>query len=227
MPPRLIRSVLVPPLVLGLALIVMTVPAADFPNIVIILADDQGYGDVSANNPDSRIPTPHIDRLATEGMRFTDAHTSSGVCTPTRYSLLTGRYHWRTRLQSGVLGGFSKPLIAADRVTLASLLGSHGYATACIGKWHLGMNWPLRGGETADDGGDFSKPFRDIDLVDYAAPIHDGPVDRGFDHFYGISASLDMFPYVWIDDRLPTEIATTTAGRHEWSARRAALRPHH
>ncbi len=180
------------------------------PNIVIILADDQGFGDVSANNPDSKIPTPHIDRLATEGMRFTDAHTSSGVCTPTRYSLLTGRYHWRTRLQSGVLGGFSKPLIAENRLTLAGLLGEQGYATACIGKWHLGMNWPLQGGATADDGGNFSKPFRDISRVDYAAPIHDGPVDRGFDHYYGISASLDMFPYVWINDRLPTEIATET-----------------
>jgi arylsulfatase A len=184
--------------------------AAAHPNILIILADDQGYGDVSANNPDCKIPTPNIDRLATEGMRFTDAHTSSGVCTPTRYSLLTGRYHWRTRLQSGVLGGFSKPLIAADRLTLAGLLGSHGYATACIGKWHLGMNWPLEDGTTADDGGNFGKPFRDISRVDYAAPIADGPVDRGFDHYYGISASLDMFPYVWINDRLPTEIATET-----------------
>jgi arylsulfatase A len=180
------------------------------PNIVVILADDQGYGDVSANNPDSKIATPHIDRLAAEGMRFTDAHTASGVCTPTRYALLTGRYPWRTRLQSGVLGGFSKPLIAANRLTLPGLLARHGYATACIGKWHLGMNWPLRGGGIADDGGNFSKPFRDIDLVDYASPIQDGPVDRGFTHFYGISASLDMYPYVWINDRLPTEIAFET-----------------
>ena len=184
--------------------------AAAHPNILIILADDQGYGDVSANNPDSKIPTPHIDRLAAEGMRFTDAHTSSGVCTPTRYSLLTGRYHWRTRLQSGVLGGFSKPLIAANRLTLAGLLGKHGYTSACIGKWHLGMNWPLHDGATADDGGNFNKPFRDISRVDYAAPIHDGPVDRGFNHYYGISASLDMFPYIWVNDRLPTEIATET-----------------
>jgi arylsulfatase A len=157
------------------------VRASDTPNIIIILADDQGYGDVSANNPDCKIPTPHIDRLATEGMRFTDAHTSSGVCTPTRYSLLTGRYHWRTRLQSGVLGGFSRPLIAADRLTLAGLLGKQGYASACIGKWHLGMNWPLHGGATADDGGNFSKPFRDISRVDYAAPIADGPAGKNFE----------------------------------------------
>jgi len=184
--------------------------AASGPNIVVILADDQGYGDVSANNPDSKIATPHIDRLATEGMRFTDAHTASGVCTPTRYALLTGRYPWRTRLQSSVLLGFSKPLIAANRLTLPGMLARQGYATACIGKWHLGMNWPLVGGSTADDGGDFSRPFRDIDRVDYASPIQDGPVDRGFGHFYGISASLDMFPYVWINDRLPTEIASET-----------------
>ncbi len=190
------------------------VAAADKPNIIIVLADDQGYGDVSAYNPDSKIATPNLDRLAREGMRFTDAHTSSGVCTPTRYSLLTGRYHWRTRLQSGVLGGFSPPLIAKDRLTLAGLLKQHGYHTACIGKWHLGMNWPLKGGRLADDGGDFSKSFQDIDAVDYTAPIQDAPVDRGFDHFYGISASLDMYPYVWIKDRLPTEIATVTKAFH-------------
>jgi arylsulfatase A len=184
------------------------------PNIVVVLADDQGYGDVSANNPDAKIPTPGIDRLAREGMRFTDGHTSSGVCTPTRYSLLTGRYHWRTRLQSGVLGGFSRPLIAADRLTVAGLLKRQGYHTAAFGKWHLGMDWPLKDGSPADDGGNFSKPFADITQVDYTRPIANGPVDRGFDHFYGISASLDMFPYVWIRDRLPTEQATATKAFH-------------
>ncbi len=195
---------------LALALLGSATLAADHrPNIIIVLADDQGYGDVTANNPDSKIPTPNLDRLAAEGMRFTDAHTSSGVCTPTRYSLLTGRYHWRTHLQSGVLGGFSKPLIAKDRLTLAGLLKQNGYHTACIGKWHLGMSWPLKGGQIADDKGDFGKPFADLSLVDYTSPISDGPLDHGFDHYYGISASLDMFPFVWINDRLPTEIATT------------------
>ncbi len=182
--------------------------AADRPNIIIILADDQGYGDVSAYNPESKIPTPNIDRLALEGIRFTDAHTSSGVCTPTRYSLLTGRYHWRSKLQSGVLGGFSLPLISEGRTTLASFLRDQGYRTACIGKWHLGMEWPMKGGAVADDAGDFGKPFKDKSLVDYSAPIKNGPVDRGFDHYYGISASLDMFPFVWIRDRLPTEVAS-------------------
>lgn len=188
--------------------------AVETPNIIVLLADDLGYGDVSCNNPDSKIATPNIDRIAKEGMRFTDGHSSSGVCTPTRYSLLTGRYHWRTRLQHGVLGGFSLPLISEGRVTLASYLRERGYHTSCIGKWHLGMEWPLRGGAVADDGGDFSEPFADISLVDYRSPIRHGPVDRGFDRYYGISASLDMFPYVWIEDRLPTEVASVEKAFH-------------
>ncbi|MBI5800209.1 MAG: sulfatase-like hydrolase/transferase, partial [Verrucomicrobia bacterium] len=98
------------------------------PNILLILADDLGYGDVQCNNPQrGKIPTPNIDRLASQGMRFTDAHTSSGVCSPTRYTLLTGRYHWRTRLQAGIVGYLERPLIAPDRLTLAGLLKQHGY----------------------------------------------------------------------------------------------------
>ena len=114
------------------------------PNIVVILADDLGYGDVRCYNPDrGKIPTPNIDRLAAQGMRFTDAHSSSGVCSPSRYTLLTGRYHWRTRLQSGIVGVFGEPLIAPDRLTIAGLAKQHGYRTACIGKWHLGWDWPI------------------------------------------------------------------------------------
>ena len=113
------------------------------PNILVIYADDLGYGDVQCNNPErGKIPTPHIDRLAAQGMRFTDGHSSSGVCTPSRYTLMTGRYHWRTRLQRSVLGGMSPPLIAPDRLTIAGFLKQHGYATACVGKWHLGMTMP-------------------------------------------------------------------------------------
>ena len=184
------------------------------PNIIVVLADDMGYGDVSAYNPESKIPTPNIDRLAREGMKFTDGHSSSAVCTPTRYSLLTGRYHWRTRLQSGVLFGYSLPLISPDRLTMPGFLGKHGYHSACIGKWHLGMKWPLKDGAVAGDKADFTNPIKDLTLVDYTAPIQCGPVDVGFDHFQGISASLDMFPYVWIKDRLPTEIATETKAFH-------------
>jgi fructose/tagatose bisphosphate aldolase len=114
------------------------------PNLLLILADDLGYGDVQCYNPErAKIPTPHIDRLAKQGMKFTDAHTSSGVCSPTRYALLTGRYHWRSRLQTGIVGYLEEPLIAPDRLTLAGLLKQHGYRTACIGKWHLGWDWSL------------------------------------------------------------------------------------
>ena len=120
------------------------------PNIVFILADDLGYGDVTCFNAQSKIPTPHLDKLAMQGMRFTDAHTSSSVCTPTRYSTLTGRYAWRTHLQSGVLDGFSTPLIASNRMTVASLLKTNGYQTAAIGKWHLGMNWQKKEDAAAD-----------------------------------------------------------------------------
>ncbi len=191
-----------------------SIAATEAPNIIFILADDQGYGDVSAYNPESKIPTPNIDRLAKEGMMFTDAHTSSSVCTPTRYSILTGRYHWRTRLQNGVLGGFSRPLIAKERLTVAGLLQSKGYYTAAVGKWHLGMDWPLKSGEVADDGGDFSGRYKDGWKVDYKAPIQNGPVDVGFTTFFGISASLDMPPYVFIQDRIPTEEATVEKAFH-------------
>jgi arylsulfatase A len=160
------------------------------PNIVYILCDDLGYGDVQSLNPTrGKIATPHIDRLAAEGMQFTDAHSGSSVCTPTRYGILTGRYAWRTRLQSGVLNGMSPPLIAADRMTVAVLLKKHGYETAIVGKWHLGL--------------EFAKsPWTD--------PIKDGPVQHGFDYFYGISASLDMPPFVYIKNDRVTEIPNET-----------------
>ncbi len=178
------------------------------PNIIYIMADDQGFGDVSALNPQSKIPTPNIDRIAREGMIFSDGHTSSSVCTPTRYSVLTGRYHWRTHLQKGVLGGFSQPLISPGRLTVASLLKQHGYSTACIGKWHLGWDWPLKEGGAANDKGDFAGGFKDGWKVDYTGEIKNGPCDLGFDCFFGISASLDMPPYVFVRDRTPTEPAT-------------------
>jgi arylsulfatase A-like enzyme len=112
------------------------------PNIIYILADDLGYGDVRAFNPESKVPTPNVDGLAKEGMRFTDAHSGSAVCSPTRYGILTGRYCWRTPLKAGVLTYASNCLIEPDRMTVASLLKKHGYQTACIGKWHLGLERP-------------------------------------------------------------------------------------
>ena len=120
------------------------------PNMVFILADDMGYGDVQALNPGSRIPTPNLNRLAADGMSFTDAHTPSSVCTPTRYGLLTGRYCWRSRLKRGVLNGYGQPLIEADRPTIASLLKKHGYTCGVVGKWHLGLGFAQ-----SDDGTSF------------------------------------------------------------------------
>ena len=173
----------------------------------MVLADDLGYGDVRCFNPEGKIATPNLDRLASQGMRFTDAHTSSAVCTPTRYGLLTGRYNWRTKLQRGVLGGLSPRLIEPGRMTVASLLKQHGYHTACVGKWHLGMDWVLRPGKEVAELNIESR--EQVWNVDYARPIANGPNAVGFDDYFGISASLDMVPYTFIrDDRvtvLPTE----------------------
>ncbi|HQF13228.1 MAG TPA: arylsulfatase [Thermogutta sp.] len=174
----------------------------NLPHIVLILADDLGYGDLSCLNPDSKIQTPNLDQLAQEGMIFTDAHTPSSVCTPTRYGLLTGRYSWRTRLQSGVLYGFDRPLLEPNRMTLASLLKSHGYATAAVGKWHLGLGWQSAQGTPVTD-----KDFTTDDPgVDYTRPITEGPLTVGFDYFFGIAASLDMAPYCYIENDRVTAI---------------------
>ncbi len=186
--PRLFHSLAILALV-GAA----NVAAADAPtrpNIVVILCDDLGYGDVQVLNPQrGKIHTPNIDRLAADGMRFTDAHSSCSVCTPSRYSLLTGRYAWRSRLQSGVLNGMSEPLLAPNQHTVATLLKQQDYDAACIGKWHLGLEF----------GPD-----------QFTSPIADGPLQHGFDHFYGIAASLDMPPFAWIDDdRFPAAPTAT------------------
>lgn len=176
------------------------------PNIVFILCDDLGYGDVRCLNPAGKIPTPHLDRLAAQGMRFTDAHSSSAVCSPTRYSLLTGRYNWRSRLQSGVLGGLSPRLIEEGRLTVAELLRQHGYHTAAIGKWHLGMDWSrLPGRSVTELNIESSNQVRN---VDYGQPIKNGPNALGFDYYFGISASLDMVPYTFIENDRVTKVPT-------------------
>lgn len=180
------------------ALLAAQAIGATKPNVVVILCDDLGYGDVSCNNPEGRIPTPNFDRIAREGVRFTDAHTSSSVCTPTRYGLLTGRYNWRSRLQSGVLGGLSPRLIEPDRMTLASMLKAQGYHTAVVGKWHLGMDWVRLPGKEVSE---LSIETPDqVHNVDYTKPITNGPNAVGFDYYYGISASLDMVPYAFIEN---------------------------
>jgi len=184
-----------------------TASAADKPNFVFILCDDLGYGDVKCLNPEGKIATPNMDRIAKEGVIFTDAHTPSSVCTPTRYGTLTGRYNWRTKLQKGVLGGLSPHLIDTDRMTVASLLKGQGYNTACIGKWHLGMDWAVKSGQTVSELTIESR--EQAWSVDFTQPAKNGPNSVGFDYYFGISASLDMVPYCFIeDDRVtaqPTE----------------------
>ncbi|MDF1816730.1 MAG: sulfatase-like hydrolase/transferase, partial [Verrucomicrobiales bacterium] len=185
-------------------------PVEAKPNIVIILADDMGWGDPQCYQADSKIPTPHLDALAASGIRFTDAHTPSSVCTPTRYTLLTGRYCWRTSLTKGVLDGFGPPLIGSDESTLATMLKDVGYATACVGKWHLGMQWHDTDGNPLGERG--PQRFRPGDDVDFKRDIIGGPNDVGFDRYFGISASLDMSPYAYIRDR---RVETLPTERHE------------
>jgi arylsulfatase A-like enzyme len=171
-------------------------PAPRRPNIVLILLDDFGIGDSRSYNPWSAIPTPNIDRLAQEGMRFSDMHSSSAVCTPSRYSILTGRYCWRSRLKSGVLDGTGTNLIEEGRLTLPGLLRNAGYHTAGIGKWHLGLG----SGEKAD----------------YSKPLRPGPIDHGFDYYFGIPSSLDYPPYLYFENDKVVEPPTShTPGSKE------------
>jgi arylsulfatase A-like enzyme len=180
------------------------------PNIVYILADDMGYGDLSALNSKSAIQTPNMDKIVKNGVHFTDAHTNSSVCTPTRYGILTGRYAWRSRLKKSVLFGYDKPLIEDNRPTIASYLKSNGYKTACIGKWHLGLglqaedaNKPLGNKKGVNTNVDFSKAIK-------------GPNTLGFDYSYIIPASLDMPPYVYIQNGKTLELPTAyTEGKKQ------------
>ena len=166
--------------------------AGNRPNIVVILADDMGYGDVQALNPASKIPTPNLNELSASGLTMLDAHSPSAVCTPTRYGLLTRRYCWRSKLKRGVLGGYSKPLLEPGRSTIADMLKSRGYRTGAVGKWHLGMELPMHGEDA-----DVTKWSGDPG-VNYSGRITDGPLQHGFDFYFGVSASLDMAPYVFI-----------------------------
>ena len=185
------------------------------PNIIYILADDLGYGDISAFNENGKIKTPNIDRIANEGIKFTDAHSASSVCTPTRYSILTGRYSWRSRLKSGVLTGKSKALIPNTRTTVASMLQKNGYKTGFIGKWHLGWDWAL----TTDSLGGTGWNPNDFDNIDFSKPVKNPPNDLGFDYAYGHSGSLDMAPYVYVENGKVTQIPDTVTvdrGKYTW-----------
>ena len=171
-------------LIVLFALAVLSLPvwASERPNIVYVLADDFGYGDSGCYNTRCQIPTPNIDRLAREGIRFTDAHSGSAVCSPTLYGILTGRYAWRTRLRRGVLGPYDPPLISADRLTVPAFLKKQGYQTACVGKWHLGWDWPSQDGKVVFD-----------------RLIAGGPTARGFDCYFGTDVP-NYPPYCFIEN---------------------------
>ena len=166
------------------------------PNVVYILADDLGYGDLKSMNPEGKIKTPGSDQMAKEGMVFTDAHSNSAVCTPTRYGVLTGRYAFRSRMKKGVLNGYSSYLIENGRMTVPSFLNNQGDHTAFIGKWHLGWDWAKNG-----------------EKVDYSKPVQNGPKEKGFEYSYGHCGSLDMAPYVWVENGMPTAVPLKETGR--------------
>jgi len=190
------------------------------PNIVVIYADDLGYGDIQCYNPKrGKIPTPHVDKLASQGMRFTDAHSSSGVCSPSRYTILTGRYHWRSRLQRGIVRLWGPPLITPDRLTIGGLAKKHGYHTACIGKWHLGWNWPIPAGKKKLFTSTGYRGKKNLFATDeqraawhevFSKPIAGGPIAVGFDEYFGTDVP-NWPPYCFIEnDRtvgIPSEYA--------------------
>lgn len=186
------------------------------PNVIYILADDIGYGDLSCYNKNGKISTPHLDRLAAEGAKFTDAHTTSSVCSPSRYSILTGRYSWRSSLKKGVLTGKSKPIIENERSTVGTVMKNAGYQTLFLGKWHVGWDWTIQNGK--DFGGDGWSP-EDFETIDFTKPIKRSPKDLGFDYYYALSGSLDMAPYVYVEnDTVVGEVTNTSFAdtKYQW-----------
>ncbi|MFP6692758.1 MAG: arylsulfatase [Pirellulales bacterium] len=163
--------------------------AAKKPNVIVILGDDMGIDSVSAFNAKMGLKTPAIDQLASEGMSFMDAHSTSAVCSPTRYSVLTGRYNWRSRLKRGIVGQWERPLIVDARLTLPEMFRNKGYATCMIGKWHLGWHWPKKGGGVTQT----------LQEIDFTKPIKGGPNSHGFDYYYGDDVP-NWPPYAWCEN---------------------------
>jgi arylsulfatase A len=182
------------------------------PNVVIILADDLGIGDVSAFNENAAWKTPNIDRLAASGMRFTDAHTGAAICTPTRYGIMTGRYNWRSTRKSGGGDGYSTPLISNERTTIADLFKNQGYHTGLIGKWHLGWDWQL------DDSKQEIFDGKVRPVIDFSEPIRNGPEDCGFIYSFGLMASLSSPPFVYVENSRPTSIPKTISVNYDEKA---------
>jgi len=200
------------------------------PNIVILYADDMGYGDLGIQNPESKIPTPHLDRLARAGMRFTDAHSSSGVCTPSRYALLTGRFHWRKF--HGIVNSFDPPVLDAAELTLPEMLKSKGYRTACVGKWHLGWNWNdlLKPGAKPQMDAKGRNKIYPPDAFDWSRPLSGGPLSHGFDYYFGDDVP-NFPPYAWFEnDRVITTPSVPLANPAQtaegnWETRSGPMTP--
>ena len=214
--------------------IVVDETSADSPNIVLIYADDLGFGDVQCYNPTrGKISTPHIDRLASEGMRFTDAHSSSGVCSPSRYTILTGRYHWRSRLQSGIVGLWGNPLIAPERLTIGGLAKQQGYDTIAIGKWHLGWSWPIpqersRQFKAGPSGKEVNRETLAVWREVFSQPIQGGPTAVGFDQYFGTDVP-NWPPYCFIENEhtvgIPTQyLSQSLLGNNQASKQGPALK---
>ncbi|MBB4037857.1 arylsulfatase A-like enzyme [Dysgonomonas hofstadii] len=195
------------------------------PNVILILADDMGIGDIRGLNPDSQIDTPNLDEMCAHGISFNDAHSSSALSTPSRYSILTGRYNWRTTKKGGVLGATSPAMITPGRKTIADMFKSKGYTTAAIGKWHLGQDWAYKSNK------------ENVDNIDFTKPITNGPTDRGFDYFYGIVSPTGA-PHLYIENNMVEKQPNTTfedsgtglykikggIGHSDWSAE--SMQPH-
>ena len=182
------------------------------PNIIILYADDMGYGDLAIENPKSKIPTPNLDKLSKEGMRFTDGHSSSGICTPSRYALLTGRYHWRDF--HGIVTGMGESVFKEKQYTMAQMLKENGYETACIGKWHLGWDWEAIRDKSWTQKDSLQLwgryfPYYPAQAYDWTKPIPDGPLDHGFDYYFG-DGTINFPPYVFIENDQVTETPTVT-----------------
>lgn len=196
-------------ILLALCAITATALCQQKPNIVILYADDMGYGDLGANNPKSKISTPHLDRLAASGMLFTDGHSSSGICSPSRYALLTGRAHWRDF--HNIVGSLGKPVFREGQLTVAAMLREKGYATAAIGKWHLGWDWD------AIRKPDGEKNRQQFELFDWSKPVPGGPLDRGFDYYFGDEV-INFPPYGWIENNKLVKAPDTMMDSSKWKA---------
>ncbi len=204
------------PLAIALLATPSVSPAQDatrHPNILILYADDLGFGDLGCYHPESKIPTPHLDRLAAEGMRFTDGHSSSGICTPSRYALLTGRHHWRDF--HGIVNAFGKSVFTPERITLPEMLKEKGYHTAAIGKWHLGWDWDAIRKPDAQPIGEGRQKAWGPEAFDWSKPIPDGPLAHGFDRYFGDTV-INFPPYCWIEDDRVVRAPDTLMDTAKW-----------